>query len=124
MPSTMFDKIWDRHVIADLGEGWSLLYLDRILVHDLSGGRAMAELAEAGRRVAEPKKVFATPDHAVSTLPGRTAASYPKGERLINSLRERCAAEGVRMFDLKRKSLLIYISSSNCGRIFYFNKKL
>ncbi|WP_431302103.1 3-isopropylmalate dehydratase large subunit [Sediminicoccus sp. BL-A-41-H5] len=102
MPKTMFDKIWDRHVIADLGEGWSLLYLDRILVHDLSGGRAMAELAEAGRRVAEPKKVFATPDHAVSSAPGRTAASYPKGERLINSLRERCAAEGVRMFDLNK----------------------
>ncbi|UPY39107.1 3-isopropylmalate dehydratase large subunit [Sediminicoccus sp. KRV36] len=102
MPSTMFDKIWDRHVIADLGEGWSLLYLDRILVHDLSGGRAMAELAEAGRHVAEPRKVFATPDHAVSTLPGRTAATYPKGERLLKSLRERCAAEGVRMFDLNQ----------------------
>lgn len=102
MPSTMFDKIWDWHVIADLGEGWSLLYLDRILVHDLSGGRAMAELAEAGRHVAEPRKVFATPDHAVSTLPGRTAATYPKGERLLIALRERCAAEGVRMFDLNK----------------------
>ncbi len=100
MAQTMFDKIWDSHVIADLGEGWSLLYLDRILVHDLSGGRAMAELAEAGRHVAEPRKVFATPDHAVSTLPGRTSETYAKGGRLLASLRERCAAEGVRIFDL------------------------
>ena len=100
MAQTMFDKIWDSHVIADLGEGWSLLYLDRILVHDLSGGRAMAELAEAGRHVAEPRKVFATPDHAVSTLPGRTSETYAKGGFLLKSLRERCAAEGVRIFDL------------------------
>lgn len=103
MPSTMFDRIWDRHAIADLGEGWSLLYLDRILVHDLSGGRAMAELAAKGRRVAEPSKVFATPDHAVSSMPGRTAATYPKGEALLRSLRENCAAQGVRIFDLGQK---------------------
>jgi 3-isopropylmalate/(R)-2-methylmalate dehydratase large subunit len=103
MPSTMFDRIWDRHVIADLGEGWSLLYLDRILVHDLSGGRAMQEIAEKGYRVAEPRKVFATPDHAVSTAPGRTAMTYPKGGQLLAKLRERCAAEGVRMFDLGQR---------------------
>ena len=40
MPATLFDKIWDPHVVADLGAGWSLLYCDRVLIHDLSGGRA------------------------------------------------------------------------------------
>ncbi|MDB5415288.1 MAG: leuC [Rubritepida sp.] len=103
MPSTMFDRIWDSHVIADMGEGWSLLYLDRILVHDLSGGRAMKELAAQGRRVAEPNKVFATPDHAISSEPGRTENTYPKGAKLLASLRERCAAEGVRIFDIGTK---------------------
>ena len=103
MPSTMFDRIWDSHVIADLGEGWSLLYLDRLLIHDLSGGRAIRELMEAGRHVAEPRKVFAVPDHAISTLPGRTSETYPKGARLLASLRERCAMEGVRIFDLGQK---------------------
>jgi 3-isopropylmalate/(R)-2-methylmalate dehydratase large subunit len=100
MPTTMFDRIWDQHVVADLGEGWSLLYLDRILVHDLSGGRAMQEIAEAGYKVAEPRHVFATPDHAVSSAPGRTAETFPVGAKLLASLRARCAAEGVRMFDL------------------------
>jgi 3-isopropylmalate/(R)-2-methylmalate dehydratase large subunit len=97
---TMFDRIWDQHAVADLGEGWSLLHLDRILLHDLSGGRALQDLAEAGRRVAQPRLVFATPDHAVSSQPGRDATTYPKGARLVASLRERCAAEGVRMFDV------------------------
>lgn len=100
MASTMFDRIWDSHVIADLGEGWSLLYLDRLLVHDLSGGRAMRELAEKGRHVAEPNKVFAVPDHAISSAPGRTEHTFPKGAQLLASLRERAAHEGVRIFDI------------------------
>ena len=100
MAKTMFDKIWDSHVIADLGEGWSLLYIDRLLVHDLSGGRAMRELAEKGRRVAEPSKVFAVPDHALSSAPGRTEHTFPKGAQLLASLRERAAHEGVRIFDI------------------------
>jgi 3-isopropylmalate/(R)-2-methylmalate dehydratase large subunit len=100
MASTMFDRIWDSHVIADLGEGWSLLYVDRLLVHDLSGGRAMRELAEKGRRVAEPNKVFAVPDHAISSAPGRTEHTFPKGAQLLASLRERAAYEGVRIFDI------------------------
>ncbi|WP_424811952.1 3-isopropylmalate dehydratase large subunit [Roseococcus sp. YIM B11640] len=100
MASTMFDRIWDRRVIADLGEGWSLLYLDRLLVHDLSGGRAMRELAEKGRRVAEPNKVFAVPDHALSSAPGRTEHTYPQGAKLLASLREESAKQGVRIFDI------------------------
>ena len=40
-PKTLFDKIWDQHVIADLGQGLSLLYVDRHLLHDLSGARAL-----------------------------------------------------------------------------------
>ena len=88
-PRTMFDRIWNQHVVAELGDGWALLHLDRILLHDLSGGRALQELAEAGRHVAQPRLVFATPDHAVSSRPGRTAASHPPGQRLVTSLRER-----------------------------------
>jgi 3-isopropylmalate/(R)-2-methylmalate dehydratase large subunit len=115
---TMFDRIWDQHVVADLGEGWSLLYLDRILVHDLSGGRAMQELAEKGRRVAEPRKVFAVPDHAVSSAPGRRAETFAEGGRLVASLRERCAAEGVRLFDLgQRGHGIVHVMAPELGLV-------
>jgi len=100
MARTMFDKIWDSRVVADLGDGWSLLYLDRVLIHDLSGGRAIREVLDAGHSVAEPKKVFAVPDHAVSSRPGRDAATFAKGEALVDSLRATSAATGVRLFDL------------------------
>ncbi|MBB5690291.1 3-isopropylmalate dehydratase large subunit [Roseomonas alkaliterrae] len=100
MPATMLDRIWDPHVVADLGGGWSLLHCDRVLLHDLSGGRALEEVLEAGHRIARPDLVFATPDHAVSSAPGRTAETFPKGGRLLAGLRARAAETGIRLFDL------------------------
>ena len=97
---TMFDRIWDRHVVTEMGGGWDLLWLDRILLHDLSGGRALREVAEKGLRIPHPKRVFAMADHAVSSAPGRSAASFPQGAILLESLRAECAAQGVTLFDL------------------------
>jgi len=49
---TMFDKIWKQHEIADLGESWALLHIDRHLLHDLSGGRALETLEHFPSRLA------------------------------------------------------------------------
>ncbi|HYF08626.1 MAG TPA: 3-isopropylmalate dehydratase large subunit, partial [Acetobacteraceae bacterium] len=100
MPATLFDRIWDSHVVADLGGGWSLLHCDRVLLHDLSGARALAELGESGHALANPDLVFATPDHAVSSAPGRTAETFPRGGQLLAGLRKRAAETGIRLFDL------------------------
>ena len=97
---TLFDKIWNQHVVADLGEGWALLHIDRHLLHDLSGGRALEALEARGLRARNPELAFATPDHAVSSAPGRTAASYPPGAALHDGLRARAAANGIAFFDL------------------------
>ncbi|MBR0668108.1 3-isopropylmalate dehydratase large subunit [Roseomonas hellenica] len=100
MARTLFDKIWDPHVVADLGGGWSLLHIDRVLLHDLSGARALNEIKEAGYPLAHPELVFATPDHAVSSAPGRTSETFAGGARLVAGLRQRAAETGVRLFDL------------------------
>ena len=100
MPRTMFAKLWDSHVVADLGDGWSLLHIDRHLLHDLSGARAMEEVEERGLPVRNPELAFATPDHAVSSAPGRTAATFGPGEHLLVGLRRRSAQYGVKFFDL------------------------
>ncbi len=97
---TMFDKIWRQHVVADLGEDWALLHIDRHLLHDLSGGRALEMLEERGLRTRNPELAFATPDHAVSSLPGRTASSYPPGAALHDGLRDRARADGIAFFNL------------------------
>jgi len=100
MPATLFDRIWDPHVVADLGGGWSLLHCDRVLLHDLSGARALREVGEDGYALARPDLVFATPDHAVSSAPGRTGETFPEGGRLLKGLRARAKETGIRLFDL------------------------
>jgi 3-isopropylmalate/(R)-2-methylmalate dehydratase large subunit len=100
MPKTMFAKLWDSHVVADLGDGWSLLHIDRHLLHDLSGARAMEDVEERGLPVRNPELAFSTPDHAVSSAPGRTAATFGPGEPLLVGLRRRSAQYGIKFFDL------------------------
>lgn len=100
MGATLFDKIWQAHVVRDLGDGWALLHIDRHLLHDLSGPPALAEVAERGLAPHNPELLIATPDHAVSSQPGRNGLTYPLGGRLWMQLRERTRAAGIRLFDL------------------------
>ncbi|WP_428391195.1 3-isopropylmalate dehydratase large subunit [Lichenicoccus sp.] len=100
MPSTLFDKIWDRHVVRDLGDGWALLHIDRHLLHDLSGPPALKALRDRGIAVRHPELVFATPDHAVSSAPDRTGDTYAPTARLWHGLRLLTRDAGIRLFDL------------------------
>jgi 3-isopropylmalate/(R)-2-methylmalate dehydratase large subunit len=96
---TLFDKIWDEHVVADLGESYALLHVDRHLIHDLGGGRAVLDVKENGYRLRNPELTFATPDHAISSAPGRAGTSAV-GRRLLDDLRTLSREHGVRLFDL------------------------
>jgi 3-isopropylmalate/(R)-2-methylmalate dehydratase large subunit len=100
MGRTLFDKIWDEHVVADLGNEVALMQVDLHLMHDLGGGPGFRMLAEKGYRVRNPELTFATADHAVSSAPGRTEDTNPVGGRLLRMLRAASAANGIRMFDL------------------------
>lgn len=67
MPRTLYDKLWDSHVVADLGADEALIYIDRHLVHEVSSPQAFRSLAEAGRRLRRPEAHLAVADHAVPT---------------------------------------------------------
>jgi 3-isopropylmalate/(R)-2-methylmalate dehydratase large subunit len=99
--ATLFDKLWDIHHIADLGGGTGLILIDRVLLHERTGGVALESLAAAGRRVADPAQAFATMDHVVDTQPGRTDATImPTGTAFITATREAARAAGITLFDL------------------------
>jgi 3-isopropylmalate/(R)-2-methylmalate dehydratase large subunit len=97
---TLFDKLWDAHVVRDLGDGWALIHIDRHLLHDLSGPPALAEVGDRGLTLHNAELAFSTPDHAVSSQPGRIATTFPLGGKLHGALKSRSAEMGVRMFDL------------------------
>ena len=58
-PRTLFDKIWDAHVVADNGDGTALLYIDRHLVHEVTSPQAFEGLRQAGRTVRRPELTLA-----------------------------------------------------------------
>ena len=70
MPKTFFEKVWDEHVIADLGDSTALLQIDRLVLHEMSGSVAIRQLEESGRQPAMPELVFTVIDHVIDTVPG------------------------------------------------------
>ncbi|WP_375383508.1 3-isopropylmalate dehydratase large subunit [uncultured Sphingomonas sp.] len=101
MGRTIFEKIWDRHLVEDLGNGTGLVLIDRVLLHERTGGVALQSLESAGRPVASPGQVFATMDHVVDTLPGRTDRTImPTGTAFITATRAAARAAGITLFDL------------------------
>ena len=97
---TLFDKLWDSHVIADLGDGRSLIHIDRHVLHDLTSPQAFDGLRLAGRKVRNPELTFATQDHLVATTRGRTDDTVPGGAELIRALRDNTRQSGIPLFDL------------------------
>ena len=99
-PRTLFDKLWDSHVVADLGDGRALIHIDRHVLHDLTSPQAFDGLRRAGRGVRNPELTFATQDHLVATTRGRSDETVPGGAQLIRALRDNARQSGIPLFDL------------------------
>jgi len=98
---TLFDILWDEHLIADIGDGIGLIAIDRVMLHERTGGVALKSLAAAGRTVMAPKQAFAVMDHIVDTLPGRSDRTLmPTGTAFITETRAAARAAGITLFDL------------------------
>ena len=96
---TLFDKIWARHVIADLGDDYALLHVSRHLMHD-GGGRGLQAIKDAGYRVRNPDLTFATFDHVISTEPGRTHDTLKPHAARLYHMRDEAKRWGIKLFDL------------------------
>jgi 3-isopropylmalate/(R)-2-methylmalate dehydratase large subunit len=96
---TMLDKIWDQHVIFRVSDDTDLLHVDRHLLHDLGGSRGLLDLKSRDLTVHSPELTFATPDHAISSAPGRAGTSKI-GLELLASLRTETSASGIQLFDV------------------------
>ena len=71
MGKTLFEKIWSKHVVREMPDGSSLLYIDRHLVHEVTSPQAFEGMRLAGREIRAPELAFATMDHNVP--PPKTA---------------------------------------------------
>jgi 3-isopropylmalate/(R)-2-methylmalate dehydratase large subunit len=117
LPRTLFDKIWDEHVVRDLGHGVSLVAIDRIFLHERTGSIALKSLRDSGRIVADPARVFCTMDHIVDTLPGRgDDTRMPGGRVFIVETREAARAAGIHLFDVRDPDQgIVHVISPDLG---------
>jgi len=100
MSKTLFDKIWDAHVVKKLSDGEVLLYIDRHLVHEVTSPQAFEGLRLTGRKVRCPQKTFATMDHNVPTDENRMNITDPIAKAQMDALTENATDAGVSLFPL------------------------
>ncbi|MER3447114.1 MAG: 3-isopropylmalate dehydratase large subunit [Candidatus Dadabacteria bacterium] len=101
VPKTLFDKIWDAHVIYEEPGKTALLYIDLHLVHEVTSPQAFEGLRLSGRRVRRPDLTFATMDHNVPTSDRSLPIEDPISAKQIDTLRRNCREFGITLFDLK-----------------------
>ena len=95
-PRTLFDKIWDSHVVDTQDDGTCLIYVDRHLVHEVTSPQAFEGLRLAGRTVRQPEKTLAVPDHNVPTTPDRLEVIEDEDSRVqLDALAKNVADFGV-----------------------------
>jgi len=100
MPQTLFDKIWDRHLVARRADGRDLIYIDRHVLHELHAPHAFEQLEKQERPVRRPDLTFSMQDHTVASKPGRNDHSNPSGAAFLKAMREGSRKNGIRIFDL------------------------
>ncbi len=97
-PRTLFDKIWDDHVVERLEDETCLLYIDRHLVHEVTSPQAFEGLRASGRRVRAPEATIAVVDHNVPTSDRRHGIKEPESRLQVETLEENVAEFGVPFF--------------------------
>ena len=100
MAQTLYDKIWQSHVVAQINEQTDLLYIDRHLVHEVTSPQAFAGLRENNRKVRCPEKTFATMDHNVSTKSRSLDAASEVSKNQLMALAQNCNDFGIELYDL------------------------
>ena len=97
---TLFDKIWDAHVVSSIENGPDVLYIDRHFIHEVTSPQAFAGLERRGIPVARKKQTIATADHNVPTQDQHLPIKEALSRTQVNKLTENCAKHGVELYGL------------------------
>ena len=100
MGKTLFEKIWDRHLVASIDESTNLVFIDLHLVHEVTSPQAFDSLRLAGRRVKHPEMTLATVDHGVPTSNRMLGIKDPLSKIQIEALENNCEEFGVTLFGI------------------------
>ena len=115
MPKTMFEKIWNAHLV-DEQAGNSIVYIDRHLVHEVTSPQAFEGLRLAGRTVRRPETTYAVPDHNIPTKNQNQPIADPISALQVETLRKNCREFGITLFDLgDERSGIVHVMGPEQG---------
>ena len=115
MPKTMFEKIWNAHLV-DEQDGNSIVYIDRHLVHEVTSPQAFEGLRLAGRTVRRPETTYAVPDHNIPTKNQDQPIADPISALQVETLRKNCREFGITLFDLgDERSGIVHVMGPEQG---------
>ena len=116
-PKTLFEKVWQQHVVVEPKGEPTILYIDLQLVHEVTSPQAFEGLRLAGRKVRRPDRTIATVDHNIpTTLAGRLNILDPISATQIATLRRNCAEFGVELYDVdSRDQGIVHVIGPELG---------
>jgi len=103
MPQTLYDKIWNDHIVHQQDDGTTLLYVDRHLIHEVTSPQAFEGLRLSNRKVRKPNLTLAVADHNVPTSNRSEGIDDEESKIQVEALEKNCKEFGVKLFDMKDK---------------------
>lgn len=100
MAKTLFDKIWDKHVVQKIDDGPSVLYIDKHFIHEVTSPQAFAGIEKRGLKVFRPQQVVATADHNVPTLNQHLPIKDELSRIQVQQLIENCRKHNIELYGL------------------------
>ncbi|WP_159715656.1 3-isopropylmalate dehydratase large subunit [Geminicoccus flavidas] len=115
-PKTLFEKIWESHLVDVAEDGTSLLYIDRHLVHEVTSPQAFEGLRASGRKVLRPEATLAVPDHNVPTTDRSRPIEDETSRIQVQTLEENCREFGVQLFGMRdRRQGIVHVIGPEQG---------
>jgi 3-isopropylmalate/(R)-2-methylmalate dehydratase large subunit len=115
-PRTLYEKVWEAHLVHEAPGEPSLIYIDRHLIHEGTSPQAFAGVKEAGRKVRRPDLTFAVMDHSVSTLDRTLPILDADAAGQFDALARNCRETGVRLFDMhSRNQGIVHVIGPELG---------
>ncbi len=103
MPQTLYDKIWNEHIVHQQDDGTTLLYVDRHLIHEVTSPQAFEGLRLSKRKVRKPNLALAVADHNVPTTSRSKGIEDLESKIQVEMLEKNCKEFGIELFDMKDK---------------------
>ncbi|WP_299838604.1 3-isopropylmalate dehydratase large subunit [uncultured Tenacibaculum sp.] len=103
MGKTLFDKVWDKHVVDTIQDGPQILYIDKHLIHEVTSPQAFNELKERGVSIARPDKIVATADHNTPTVNQHLPVKDELSRNQLQQLEKNCKENNITLYGLGHK---------------------